>query len=186
MTSMIFLALTFLFQSCSKDSGDNPEPELQDGKVSATLEFLDTKEKVEFSGTAKGVIGTGKQDTVLMTFSGKDQPMQFMVMITPAAEGTHRLGTGGFEVFGVFHQDTTKSTNYLSAYLVGADNLDDNESKMDGEASFSISSYSRDHIKGTFELTMIQNTTIKQDGEVLSGEIKTMKVTSGKLDIPLN
>ena len=186
LLSLILLSSTLLFGSCGKDEADNPELGISNGTASATIEFLDTKEKVQFIGTAIGAIGTGNQDTVLMTFAGKNKPMQFILMITPVSKGTHSMREDGFKTFGAFHPDTTKSSNYLNAYLIGEDNNDDNELEMDGEASFTVSSFSNKNIKGTFELTMIQNTTIKEDGEVISGEIKRMKVTNGKFDVPLN
>ena len=82
--------------------------------------------------------------------------------------------------------DTTQSTNYFNAFLVGEDNIDDNGLDQDGEAAFTISSYSNKRIKGTFELTMIQNTTIKENGVIVSGQINQLKVTNGKFDVPLN
>lgn len=186
LLNLIVFTGTLLVSACSKDTTDNPETGISKGTASATIEFLDTNKKVKFTGTAKGAIGIGSQDTVLMTFSGTDKPMQFILMITPVDKGTHIMREDGFEIVGLFHQDTTKSKNYLNAYLVGEDNVDDNGSDMDGEASFIISSFSNKHIKGTFDLTMIKNTTIEEDGEIISGEIKSVKVTNGKFDIPLN
>lgn len=186
LLSLVVLTDTLLFNACSEDTTDNPEPGMSEGTASATVEFLDTKGKVHFTGTAKGAIGTGDKDTVLMTFAGTDKPMQFILMITPVSKGTHMMRKDGFKTFGVFHQDTTKSKNYLNAYLVGEDNIDENGLEMGGEASFTISSFSNKNIKGTFEFDMIKNTTIKKDGEAISGEIKTIKVTGGKFDVPLN
>lgn len=182
---MLILIGTVLFSACSKKEGPDPELEIGEGTASATIEFLDTNETIQFSGTAKGALGTGDQDTVLMTFSGKDQPLHFVLMITPVAEGISRMRESGFTTLGLFHPDTTQNTNYFDAYLVGEDNIDDNELEADGEASFTISSFSNKNIKGTFDLTMIRNTTVKVDGEVISGDIKKIKVTNGKFDVPL-
>src|SRR5690606_32025608 len=127
LLSLIVFTGTLLLSACSKDNTENPEqenPELSEGTASATIEFLDTKEKVQFTGTTNGAIGTGSQDTVMMTFVGTDKPIQFILMMTPIDKGTHTMREDGFKTFGIFLQDTTKSKNYLTAYLVGEDNID--------------------------------------------------------------
>lgn len=184
--SMLVLSGTLLFSACSKKEGNDPTPEISAGTASAMIEFLDTGEKIQFNGTAKGAYGGGSQDTVIMTFLGKDHPMHMVLMLTPVTTGTSRMRENGFTTYGFLHPDTTQSTNYFNAYLVGEDNIDDNEFEADGEASFTISSFTNKAIKGSFELTMIRNTTIKENGAVISGEIKKVKVTNGKFDVPLN
>lgn len=184
--SMLLLTGAMLSSACSKKEENDPTPETSEGTVSATIEFLDTGEKIQFNGSAKGAHGGGSQDTVVLTFSGKNHPAQMILMLTPVSTGTSRMRENGFTSFGFLHPDTTQSTNYLNAYLLGEDNIDDNEFEADGEASFTISSFSNKHIKGTFELTLIRNTTIKENGEVISGEIKMVKVTNGKFDVRLN
>lgn len=184
LLSLIVLTGTILFSGCSKDKGENPEPGVSKGIASATVEFLDTNEKVQFTGTTMGGISSGKRDTVMMTFAGQNNAMQFILVITPVSKGTHTMRKDGFETHGLLYQDSTKG-NILNAYLVGEDNIDENELKMDGEASFTVSSFSNKNIKGTFELSMIRNTTIKEDGEIISGGIRKVKVTNGKFDVPL-
>lgn len=182
------LTTTMLFSSCSKDSDDNSAPEEEQqtssGTATATITYMDTDETVEFSGTALGAIGTGSQDTVVMIFSGKDHPMAFWIMLTPADKGQYTMGEGGFECSGIFYQDSLK-VNVKQLYLVGVDNMDDNGTEMDGKASFNITSQTTDNIKGTFELTMIQNSTVYQNGELQSGEIKKVKITNGTFNCPL-
>lgn len=186
LLSILILSGTVLLNACSKKEKDDPSPDLGAGTASATIEFLDSGEKIQFNGIAQGVRGGGNPDTVIMNFSGKDHPLRLTLMITPVAEGTSRMREKGFSTFGFLHPDTTQSTNYFNAFLVGEDNIDDNGLDQDGEAAFTISSFSNKRIKGTFELTMIQNTTIKENGVVVSGQINQLKVTNGKFDVPLN
>lgn len=187
LLSLFVLTGTLFFTACSEEGSENvePDPITETGTASATVEFLDTGEKQQFTGAAIGAIGSGSADTVLMYFSGKNNPMKFILMITPAKKGKHTMGEKDFETYGVFYPDSVATTNILRAYLVGEDNINDNDTEMDGAASFDISSLSNNQIKGSFELTMIKNTTIKEDGEIISGEIKQVKVTNGKFNVPL-
>lgn len=187
LLSLIVFTGALFFTACSEEGAENvePDPITGAGTASATIEFLDTGEKVQFTGSAMGAVGSGSADTVIMHFAGQDQSMRFMLMVTPVSKGKHTMGKNGFETIGVFFPDTIQSTNYLNAYLVGEDNINDNETEMDGAASFDISSFSNNLIKGSFEMTMIRNTTIKENGEVISGDIKRVKVTNGKFNVPL-
>ncbi|HLR37239.1 MAG TPA: hypothetical protein VK084_04280 [Chitinophagaceae bacterium] len=199
LSTMLMVFTLFLLSACSKDDKATPEenntedttPDSNDnenmgiGSSSATITYMDTEESVQFIGTAVGVIGTGSPDSVIMTFSGKNSPMVFWLMITPADKGTHIMGQNNFECYGFFYKDSSIN-NLFEAYLVGEDNIDDNGTEMDGAASFKISSISNDQIKGTFELTMIQNSTVYENGELQSGEIKKIKVTNGKFDVPFS
>lgn len=187
LLSLFVLTGTLFFTACSEEGSENvePDPITETGTASATVEFLDTGEKIQFTGAASGAIGSGSADTVIMNFAGLDNSMRFTLMITPVKKGKHTMGKNGFEAFGAFFPNTEQSTNYLNAYLTGEDNIDDNDTKMDGAASFDVTSFSSNQIQGSFELTMIQNTTIKEDGEIISGEIKQVKVTNGKFNVPL-
>src|SRR5690606_14401747 len=112
LIGVIALTGTFLFSSCSKDSSDNPEPDpvAGTGTASATIEFMDTGEKVQFTGSSWGAMGSGSQDTVVMYFSGKNKPMTFFLMITPAKKGKHTMGEGNFVSYGMFFQDSTQNS----------------------------------------------------------------------------
>src|SRR5699024_6978629 len=146
LLSTMLLALTmFLFSACSKDDNASPEDEntedtTQDsnedgdtelGSAKATITFMDTDEAFEFTGTASGAIGTGSQDTVILLFSGKENPMAFMLMLTPVDEGEYTMGEGNFECYGIFYPDSSQ-TNFKKLYLVGEDNIEDNDTEMDG------------------------------------------------------
>lgn len=187
LLSLLVFTGALSFTACSEEGaeGVEPDPITETGTASATIEFLDTGEKVQFTGAASGAIGSGNADTVIMNFAGLDNSMRFIITITPVKKGKHTMGKNGFEAVGAFFPDTEQSTNYLKAYLLGEDNIDDNDTTMDGAASFDISSFSSNQIQGSFEFTMIQNTTIKQDGEIISGEIKRVKITEGKFNVPL-
>ncbi len=198
LSTMLVVLTLFVFSACSKDDKASPEDENTEdtnenpdgngnigfGSAKATVTFLDTDEKVQFTGTGIGAMGTGSQDTVVLVFTGKEKPMVFWLMITPADEGKHTMGEGGFVCSGMFYPDSSE-INVNKIYLVGADNIDDNDTEMDGKASFNISSQTTNKIKGTFELTMIQNSTVYQNGELQSGEIKKVKITNGTFNCPL-
>src|SRR5690606_34986842 len=127
LLSLVVLAGTLVFSSCSKGS-DNPEPEpnpepgieIGEGTASATIEFLDTGEEVQFTGSSWGARGSGSQDTVVMYFSGEDNPMSLFLMITPAEKGKHTMGEGNFESYGMFFQDSTQN-NFMKIYFLGED-----------------------------------------------------------------
>src|SRR5690606_25223337 len=112
-----------------------------------------------------------------------NKPMTFFLMITPAKKGKYTMGEGNFVSYGMFFQDSTQN-NIMEIYFLGADNIDDNDTEMDGAATFDITSLSNEGITGAFESTMIQNSTIKEDGEIISGEIKRVKITNGKFNVP--
>ena len=185
LLSLVFLSGTLVFNACSKDPSDNPEPDptAGEGTASATIEYLDTGEKVQFTGSSWGAMGSGSRDTVVMYFSGEDNPMTMFLMITPAKKGKHTMGENGFESYGMFFQDSTENS-FMKIYFLGEDNIDDNDTEMDGSATFDITSLSNKGITGSFEATMIQNSTIVENGEVTSGEIKRVKITNGKFNVP--
>ncbi len=185
----MFLIGALLFSSCSKDKNDDlkpdpTDPELTMGTASATILFTDTEEKLQFDGTSWGALGSGaKGDTVLLLLNGKNTPAGFFLMLTPAKKGKLVMGKDGFASVGWFHKDSTQA-NIINSYLLGAENFPEDGSIKDA-ATFDITSISKDRIKGTFTATMVSNSTILQNGEPISGEIKTIKVTDGKFDVPL-
>src|SRR5690606_15637650 len=137
MLGLVAFAGTLLFSSCSKDPSDNPEPDptAGEGTASATIEYLDTGEKVQFTGSSWGARSSGSPDTVVMYFSGKDNPMTLFLMITPAQKGKHTMGQNDFESYGMFFQDSTQNS-LMKIYFLGEDNIDDNDTEMDGSATF--------------------------------------------------
>lgn len=93
-----------LLNACSKDAGGDgePDPIIGMASASATVEFLDTGEKVEFSGTASGAFGSGSADTVVLNFAGTNSPMRFFLMLTPVRKGKLVMGSNDFETHGAF------------------------------------------------------------------------------------
>src|SRR3546814_18616120 len=93
LLGLIAFAGTLLFSSCSKDPSDNPEPDptAGEGTASATIEYLDTGEKVQFTGSSWGARGTGDRDTVLRYFSGGGNPITLFLMISAAQKGTNTI-----------------------------------------------------------------------------------------------
>lgn len=182
----VFLIGILLFISCSKDNpaADPTDPEVTMGTASATILFTDTGEKMQFEGTAVGATSPeAEEDAVVVYFTGKNTPAGFWLMLKPAKKGKLVMGQDGFTSGGWFHQDSTQ-INVMNSYLLGADNFPEGGSIKDA-ATFDITSISKDRIKGTFTATMVSNSTIYEDGELISGEIKTINVTNGKFDVPL-
>src|SRR5690606_21947000 len=131
MLGLMAFAGTLLFSSCSKDPSENPEPDPTTGKgtASATIEFLASGEKVQFTGSSWGARGSGDRDTVVMYFSGQDNPMSLFLMITPAQKGKHTMGQNDFESYGMFFQDSTENS-FMKIYFLGEDNIRDNDTEM--------------------------------------------------------
>ncbi len=177
----------FMLTACSKKDKEDPKPTdpvEKTGTVSATIWFEDTDETIQFKGYGAGSFASGSNgDTVAVGFSDNDSPMTFFFMLTPAKKGKHIMGKNGFFSIGMFQKDSTV-TNLDKTYLLGWDNFDP-EDEVEDAATFNITSVSKDRIKGTFTTTMISNSTVKENGEIISGEIKTVTVTNGAFDVPL-
>src|SRR5699024_2425167 len=141
-------------------------------------------ETMQCTGTSIGSIGVGEQeDTVALVFSGKNTPSGIFLYLTPAKEGKLVMGEDGFSSVGWFNQDTSQS-NLMNMYLLGAENFPEGGDIKDA-ATFNITSISKDRIKGTFMATMVFNSTVIENGQVISGEIRTVEITNGKFDVPL-
>lgn len=179
----MFLTGALLFASCSKE-GHDPDPIGAKGAFSATVLFNDTKENLKFDGAAWGTIGASDEGkAVVMYVNDKKSPAGFWLMLDQVKKGKMVKGQNDITIGGFFQRDSTQSS-ILKAYHLGSDNFPEGGSIKDA-ATFNITSISNDRIKGTFTATMVKNTTIYEDGELISGEIKTLNVTDGKFDIPL-
>ncbi len=177
----LVLVAVFLSGSCGKDKDDNPKPdsELRRGVAAATIEFMDIKKTVRFTGSGFGAVLTGSQDTVWMSFRGKDSPMAFWIVMTPVKKGKLFTQQDTFECYALFWEDST-ITDYSKLYSLGENLEGENRSFVQGEAAFDITTFSNDYIQGAFTLTMVQF-----EGD--NGEMKTkkLKITNGKFDVPL-
>lgn len=182
---MIMIAGLFLMASCSKDDKAKPERPKSGSFARADINFITDNKKVSFSAVDAGALAAiDKEGTLVMILRDAKSPMAFFFALQNIKVGTfsHEAKTlvGG----GIFYTDTSKS-NIRQLYLIGEDNIDDNGEAIDGKMTITVSSITKDHIKGTFSTTMVLNSTIIENGTVLEGEIKKATVTNGTFDCSL-
>lgn len=179
---LVIFAGIFLSIGCGKDDV-KPDGDTAGNKASATILFLDDDKTASFSASGLGAMGGLSDDGLALIFRDDNSPMAFFIIMGAPKVGHFSHEDGTLKGGGWFYEDTA-NIGMRQIYYFGEDNVD-NDEIIDGMATIDISSLANNHIKGTFSMTMVLNSTIKEDGEIIEGEIKRAKVTNGKFDMDL-
>lgn len=166
---VIFTAMLGI-ASCKKGKDDTPKP-MQKATATASVNAVDNGESFSFYASSQNIAAGMIKDSLALSFIDTATQTQIIMGVFPV----HASGNFTFDensdpyCVAIANLDGESTPEVL--YITGSDT--DGDGKIDGTGSLKITSLTKDHIKGTFSMTMYNYMKEK------------MIISDGKFDCPL-
>jgi hypothetical protein len=162
---LVIVMAVLALSSCKKDKSDTPQP-IQKATATASVNAVDNGESFSFYASPQNIAAGMIKDSLALSFTDTATQTQIIIGVFPV----HAPGSFTFDenndpyCVAIMNLDGEGTPEVL--YISGSDT--DGDGKTDGTGTLKITSLTKDHIKGTFSMTMynyMKEKTVVSDGK---------------------